>query len=63
MCLRFQRDDCFDILDDEIVRCRVVLWGELFHNRTFGEGYIVLVCGNDLVRIFLGGFLDHLEQG
>ena len=36
---------------------------KLFHNRTFSEGYIIFISGDDFVRIFLCGLFDHLEQG
>ncbi len=36
--------------------------GELFHNRTFGEGHIVLIGGYDMVGIFLCRLLDHGEE-
>ena len=35
---------------------------ELFYHRTFGKGYVVFVSRDNLVRIFLCSFLDHLEQ-
>ena len=41
----------------------MVLRSELLYHRTFGKGHIVLVGRDDLVRVFLGSLLDHLEEG
>ncbi len=62
VCLRLQGDDAFYVLDDKIIACGLVFRRELFNDRTLCKGDIVLVSGNDVVRMFFSGFLYHLEQ-
>ena len=63
MRFRLQGDDGLYIFNDEIIGCRVVFRSELLYYRTFGKGYIVFVCRDNLVRILFGSLLNHLEQG
>ena len=59
----FQGDNTLDVFYLEEVGFGVVCRCKLLDNRTFGKGYVVFVGRYNLVRILLGGFLNHLEEG
>ena len=60
--LGFQRDDAVDFLHAEPVGPCLVVWGELLHARSFGEGYIIFIGRENLVGMLCRRLLDHLEQ-
>ena len=49
-------------LDNEVISCRMVARSELFYFRSFGKGHIVLIGRYNLIGVFLGSLLDHLEK-
>ena len=59
----FQGNNALDVFYLEEVGLGVVCRCKLLDNRTFGKGYVVFVGRYNLVRILLGGFLNHLEEG
>ena len=62
MGLCLQRDDTLDVFHTEIVARRLVGRGELLYDGTLGEGDIILIGGENLVGVLLGGLLDHREK-
>ena len=62
MRLGLDADDALDGLHAEPVAGRVVGGCELLHDGSFGEGHIIFICGDDLVRVLLRCALDHLEK-
>ena len=59
----FQGDNTLDVLYLEEVGLGVVCRGKLLDNRTFGKGNIIFIGRYNLVRIFLSGLFNHLEEG
>ena len=57
-----QRDDTFDVFHPEIVARTLIGGRELLHNRSFGEGHVVLVSRDNLVPILLRRLLDEAEE-
>ena len=62
MGLGLQGDNALDGLHAEPVGCALVGGRELLHHRSLGKGHVVLVGGEDLAAVLLGGLLDHLEE-
>ena len=62
MGLSLQRDDTLDILHLEEIAGSLIGWSKLLDNRTLRESHVVLVSREDLVRILVGGLLDHAEE-
>ena len=62
MGLSLQRDDTLDILHLEEIAGSLIGWSKLLDNRTLRESHVVLVSRENLVRILVGGLLDHVEE-
>ena len=62
MGLSLQRDNTLDILHLEEIACSLIGWSKLLDNRTLRESHVVLVSREDLIRILVGGLLDHAEE-
>ena len=63
MCFGFQRYYRLHHAFPEEVGALGMRGGELHGFRSFHEGHVVLVCGNESVRVLLRRLLDHFEQG
>ena len=62
MSLSLQRDDTLDILHLEEIAGSLIGWSKLLDNRTLRESHVVLVGRENLVRVLVGGLLDHAEE-
>ena len=62
MGLSLQRDNTLDILHLEEITGSLIGWSKLLDNRTLRESHVVLVSRENLVRILVGGLLDHVEE-
>ena len=62
MSLCLQRDHTLDILHLEEIAGSLIGWSKLLDNRALRESHIVLVSRENLVRILVGGLLDHAEE-
>ena len=62
MGLSLQRDDTLDILHLEEIAGSRIGWSKLLDNRTLRESHIILIGRENLVRVLVGGLLDHAEK-
>ncbi len=62
MGLSLEGDDTLDVLHLEVIACGLVGWGELLDDRTLCESHIIFIGRENLVRVLLGGLLDHVEK-
>ena len=62
MGLSFQGDDTLDVLHLEVVARGLVGWCKLLDDRALRESHIILIGRENLVRVLLGGLLDHIEK-
>ena len=62
MCLGLERDHALYVLNLEEVACRLILGCKLLHDGSLSERHVVLVSRENLVRVLVGGLLDHLEE-
>ena len=62
MSLSLQRDDTLDILHLEEIAGSLIGWSKLLDDRTLRESHVVLVGRENLVRVLVGGLLDHAEE-
>ena len=62
MGLSLQRDNTLDIFHLEEIAGSLIGWSKLLDNRTLRESHVVLVSRENLVRILVGGLLDHVEE-
>ena len=62
MGLSLQRDNTLYILHLEEIAGSLIGWSKLLDNRTLRESHIILIGRENLVRILVGGLLDHVEE-
>ena len=62
MGFSLQGDDTLDVLHLEEIAGSLVSRSKLLDDRTLRESHIVLVGREDLVRVLIGGLLDHAEK-
>ena len=62
MGLSLQGDDTLDILHLEEIAGSLIGWSKLLDDRTLRESHVVLVSRENLVRVLVGGLLDHAEE-
>ena len=59
VCLGFEADDALNVAHLEPVGRAVVCRSELLYDRTLTECHIILIGGDDVMGVLLGGFLDE----
>ena len=62
MGFSLQGDDTLDVLHLEEIAGSLVSRSKLLDDRTLRESHIVLVGRENLVRVLIGGLLDHAEK-
>ena len=62
MSFCLQGDDTLDVLHLEEIAGSLVSRSKLLDDRTLRESHIILVGRENLVRVLIGGLLDHAEK-
>ena len=62
MSFSLQGDDTLDVLHLEEIAGSLVSRSKLLDDRTLRESHIILVGRENLVRVLIGGLLDHAEK-